>query len=157
MTENFDNPTLDAGLINLASEIDALAMDDQARTGLEDRVFTSSLAVLQKASAEATPALRLAGTPAIARRRTNIGLNTGMRLAAGLALLVTTGAVWLANRPPEVVKNTIAASDDWAIVSNLFDDGTATELDKLATDTAGLDDRMKSINVGDLILEEGAM
>jgi hypothetical protein len=80
-----------------------------------------------------------------------------MRLAAGLALLVTTGAVWLANRPPETTKNTISASDDWAIVSNLFDDGAATELDELATDTAGLDDRMKSINVGDLMFEEGAM
>jgi hypothetical protein len=157
MTENFDNPTLDNGLINLAAQIDTLALDDQSRAGLEDRVFASTLAVLQKASAEAAPQLRLAGTPAAARRRTTIRLNTGMRLAAGLALLVTTGAVWLANRPPEVTKKPISASDDWAIVSNLFDDGAATELDELATDTAGLDDRMKSINVGDLMFEEGAM
>src|SRR5437899_1570446 len=104
MNENLTNPLLDADLARLAVEIDRLALEDLPRVGLEDRVFAATMPVLQHAAAESAgaPKLTLVGTKADPHRMT-ARLNTGMRLAAGFALLVTVGAVWLANRPLEVV------------------------------------------------------
>src|SRR5882724_11263659 len=123
MTENFNNPMLDADLSRLAGEIDRLALEDLPGRGLEDRVFAATLPVLQKAAADAkgAPELVLVGTAVTVRRRVSVGLHTGMRLAAGFAILVTTGVVWLANRPAGSVDNRPATSqaDDWAMVSSL--------------------------------------
>jgi hypothetical protein len=156
MNENLTNPLLDADLARLAVEIDKLALEDLPRPGLEDRVFAATMPVLQRAASESAgaPSLRLVGTKADARRVT-ARLNTGTRLAAAFALLVTVGAVWLANRGPVAVRPITNPSDDWAAVTNLFDDGSAKEIEEIAIDTAGLDDRIQ--NVEDLMLEEGAM
>jgi hypothetical protein len=157
MNERFDNPTnLDRELLMLAGEIDKLALEDMPRAGFEDRIFAATMPVLSNATAaQEQPRLVLVGTQAEVRRRVNI--HAPMRLAASLALLVTVGAVWLANRPATVPSVSKSPVDDWAVATNLFDDSSAKELDQIATDTAGLDDRIRSMNVGDLMLDEGAM
>src|SRR5437660_184935 len=105
MTEtsnNFGDPTLDRELTLLAGEIEKLALEDMPRAGFEDRLFAATMPVLEKAAAETLDRQRLvlAGTPAEAREvRRPMTLHGPMRLAASVALLVTVGAVWLANRP----------------------------------------------------------
>jgi hypothetical protein len=160
MTENHGNPTLDRDLMLLAGEIDRLALEDLPRAGFEDRLFAATMPVLARAAAEAhdRPRLVLVGAPAEARElRRPMRLQAPMRLAASVALLVTVGAVWLANRPGggyAPVPRT--QTDDWAVAASLFDDSTVKELEQVASDTDGLDDRIRALNESDL-LDEGAM
>jgi hypothetical protein len=160
MTENYGNPTLDRDLMLLAGEIEKLALEDVPRPGFEDRVFAATMPVLAKAAAEAKdqPRLVLVGTPADARAvRRPMRLQAPMRLAASVALLVTVGAVWLANRPGGAYAPVQRAqTDDWAVAASLFDDSVVKELEQVASDADGLDDRIRALNESDL-LDEGAM
>lgn len=160
MTENFENPTLDRDLLLLAGEIEKLALDDVPRAGFEDRLFAATMPVLEKAAAESKdrPRLVLVGTQAQTRAaRRPMRLHAPMRLAASVALLVTVGAVWLANRPGGAYMPTPRTqTDDWAVAASLFDDSVVKELEQVASDTDGLDDRIRALNDSDL-LDEGAM
>jgi hypothetical protein len=163
MTEsnsNFGNPTLDREMALLAGEIDKLALEDLPRAGFEDRLFAATMPVLTKAAAGAKeqPQLKLVGTQADVREvHRPTRLHAPMRLAASLALLVTVGAVWLANRPGGgIAPVQRAQTDDWAVAASLFDDSVVKELEQVASDTDGLDDRIRALNESDL-LDEGAM
>jgi len=156
MTENFGNPNLDRDLIMLAGEIERLALEDMPRAGFEDRLFAATMPVLEKAADQ--PRLVLAATRAEARElRRPMRLHAPMRLAASVALLVTVGAVWLANRPGGAFTPAQRVqTDDWAIAASLFDDTVVKELEEVASDTDGLDDRIRALNDNDF-LDEGAM
>jgi hypothetical protein len=141
-------------------EIERLALEDMPRAGFEDRLFAATMPVLTKAAAGARdqPRLVLAGRPADARRVGRpMRLHAPMRLAASVALLVTVGAVWLANRPGGAYMPVPRVqTDDWAIAASLFDDSAVKELEQVASDTDGLDDRIRALNDNDF-LDEGAM
>jgi hypothetical protein len=156
MTENFDNPALEPDLALLAGEIHKLALDDLPPPGLEERIFAATMPVLRQAAApSAAPTLVLTGTLATHRRR--LWLTAPMRMAASVALLATVGAVWLGNRHAVAPAAPRAQPDDWAIVTNLFDDTTVNAIQQLTSDTAVLDAKVHSVTMGDLMLEEGAM
>jgi len=158
MTENFGNPDLDRDLMLLAGEIERLALEDMPRAGFEDRLFAVTMPVLTKTTEESKdrPRLVLVGTQAQASEvRRRMRLQAPMRLAASVALLVTIGAVWLANRPGGAYTPVPRVqTDDWAVASSLFDDSLVKELDQLASDTDGLDDRVRALNESDLLDEE---
>jgi hypothetical protein len=153
MTDELNSP-LDAHLASLATQIESAALTDLP-AGLEARIFDATLPELQKAAVAQTAAPRLVLVGGQAERHhKRVGLSTPMRIAASVALLATAAATWLANKPATLAASS-AQADDWAAMSTIFDDGSATQLDELAADTAGLDARM---NLGDdVILEEGSM
>ncbi|MBI1190959.1 MAG: hypothetical protein GC200_09800 [Tepidisphaera sp.] len=179
----FDNPAdaaLDAQLAILA-RMDGLAMPD----GFETTLVKASVAAAKAAAA--APALRIAGEARVhdagARvARTQRWHATAMKLAAGLVLVA--GLATLARREGgstgpnsggtqvastatakpggKAAQNanagTSADTSDWAIVTAVLGDTPASDMRDLWTDTASLDERIKSgPSSSDLLTSEGSL
>lgn len=133
-----------------------LAAADGARPGLEDRVFAATLPLIQ---AQPQPTLRLVGDGPAPRRRV-LWSWTPMRIAASFGLVATAVLTYMAARPvpttPEPGVRMVAAGEEWAIVSSIFDDGMSAELDAIFAATTSLESSIRSTGFSDL-LEEGAM
>jgi hypothetical protein len=145
---------LDSQLEALTAEIENLAHADLPPPGLEDRIYTTTLPALQQAPKSP---LKLVGTPRAWAPR----FLSPLRLAASIALLATAGAVWLASSRGGAAADphpiATADTDDWALVSAMFQDDASEELESLMSDSAGLQDRIKSLSLSELLLEEGSM
>lgn len=170
---------LDAQLAVLA-RMDGLAMPD----GLEETLVQASMAAAIAANAGSTgPKLRIAGQARVhdaGRVRAPRWHGLATKLAAGLVLVA--GLAVIARREAGESRSTlngssVAASDssglsggaamaansgtdtsDWAIVTAVLGDTPASDLRELWSDTASLDERIKTASSSsELLTSEGSL
>lgn len=151
----------DATLLALSRELDALAAADRAgaRPGLEARVAAATAHSLRAPA----PALRLAGTEHASK---SVAWFTPLRVAAGLALAVTVGAVYLARQSPST-GGTVAAVDpasaeqeisEWLAISGGVTGDLATQISRLDAETSSLTDNfLGASSTTDSSTEEGSL
>ncbi len=148
------------GLKALSGQLDALARADGEREGLEGRVVSASLPMLEASVQVARPTLRLADQP--------LWWRAPLRVAAGVAIVATAGLTWMAMRLPQVstnLKHQVAAkanttttlvADDWAASAMLLEEHSGAGLDELLSTATTLEEKLRTFESSD-VLEEGAM